>query len=98
MISRRVAGLLTAAFMLHLNIAAGDVHCATHMSPDHAAAGHAAPSPMDMPRAAPASGNNEVHDQQPCEIPAQVDCCQALTSCSASFVGSPAAALPLPAS
>ncbi|MEO7085231.1 MAG: hypothetical protein ABI442_00330 [Gemmatimonadaceae bacterium] len=98
MISRRVAGLLTAAFMLHLNIAAGDVHCATHMPSDHAAAGHTAPPPMDMTRPAPASGNGDVRDQHPCEIPVQVDCCQGLMSCSASFVGSAAGAVPLPMS
>jgi hypothetical protein len=87
---RRALGLLTAAFMFHLNVAASDAACTKHA----AAHNHAPPAAkmvgMDMTPtsagnvAAALRGGGPAHQ---CETPIVPSCCRAMVSCSSVYVG-----------
>jgi hypothetical protein len=85
---RRLAGLLTAAFSLHLNVLAADSACATHAGSSamsrashHGSAGHGSHAT-----------SNDASDRisEPCQTPSQPHCCEAMATCSTVGVGSQA--------
>jgi hypothetical protein len=76
----RLAALALTIPLLHLNIVRADAACDKHeTAPAHSAAQH------EMP-----AGDRAVHHQaapaekpdQSCDTPVQVECCQAVVSCS----------------
>jgi hypothetical protein len=74
MVLRRLAGVLTALFMLHLSLVASDAACAAHMGGRAQMPGHA--------------DHGQEQHQRPYETPVQPNCCQALASCGSAFAAS----------
>jgi hypothetical protein len=78
MAARRVLGLLTAFLMLHLTLVGADWRCAEHG--DQNVAG---PAAVSSQHASMVAGNSEsAATDQPCQTPAQPECCRAMTSCA----------------
>lgn len=91
MVFRQVIGLLTAVFMLHLNVAAIDAACGTHGT-DHDRAAQAATMAgmhMSMASVTGAPAAPDVGEpMHPCDTPAGPSCCRAMVSCAPVYVGS----------
>ena len=105
MLLRRLAGVLTAACMLHLSVVASDAACGTHMASGRAFpdVGQVASDATDMDTdmamdavlaAHPAPG--EDGRSRECDTPVQPDCCRAVASCAQTFAA-PDSAPRLPA-
>ncbi|MGH7679284.1 MAG: hypothetical protein ACRENU_12505 [Gemmatimonadaceae bacterium] len=75
---RRLVALALGTFMLHLNVERADFACGTHSDAatesrsEQAAAAHHDHSASETSPA----------EKEPCRTPTQVECCQALVSCS----------------
>jgi hypothetical protein len=85
---RRLVGLLTAAFMLHLNVLAADSACAAHAGAS-ATAGmshHGSAAQGHGPHAASREAGDRVNE--PCQAPSQPRCCEAMANCFTVGVGS----------
>ena len=78
MVGRRTAGMLVAAFMLHLNFVEADAACASHGR--ETAATH--PATAAHHHASPTQSDQGAGQKAPCDTPSQADCCQALASCT----------------
>lgn len=81
MILRRIAGLAISTLLVQLNFASSDLACAKHERQSPEAVHHV---PVDHQVTAEAMDHEHqpVDKSEPCEIPAQSDCCQALVSCA----------------
>jgi hypothetical protein len=94
---RRVAGVFTALFMLHLSLVAGDAACATHMAGhSEMAAGHtasdaAAPGMRMNAKMATQGEHGRRQHEHRCDAPVQANCCQSLASCGSIFTANDAA-------
>lgn len=80
--ARRFAAFLIGILSIHLNLVGVDLACADHARRDVAT--HDAATMQH--HAAPTSNEAAVADAEPCEIPAQPDCCRAMTSCAVTVV------------
>lgn len=83
---RRLAALLTSAFMLHLNVVAADAACVTHAgaaaavgASHHGSGGHGS---------AGAGHAGDDHVGELCQTPSQSHCCEAMAACAPVDVGS----------
>jgi hypothetical protein len=86
MLARRLSGILTGLLMLHLASAGADLACAEHGSrpaQDHRhAMGHHTHATAKSAVTAAARADAATATEQPCETPAQAECCRAMTSCA----------------
>jgi hypothetical protein len=79
MTARRLTGLLVGFLMLHLSIVGADLSCAQHGDRGAIQRHHASGTHAHMLVAAHAEAGAT---HQPCDVPAQPDCCRAMTSCA----------------
>ena len=82
---RRIAALIVAALMMHLNVAAADAACASHDTMVHQA--HGAPA-SSMAGMALDAAVHAAPVEAPCTTPTQAECCRALAACSLVFARS----------
>jgi hypothetical protein len=87
---RRALALLLVGPLLHLNVVRADTACATH--PAEAAAAPAREPGSDAQAHHQHGAPAPATDEESCEVPAQVECCQALASCGPTLGGDPASA------
>jgi len=102
MLFRQIVGVMSAALMLHLNVAASDSACAKHAA-GHDHAEHASEvgtmAGMHMTRATEMQTtlpSHAEHPSRPCETPIVPSCCQAMASCSSTYAANQVSADWLP--
>ena len=86
---RRFAALLLTLLTLHLNLLGTDSACAKHGSHGLSVGGERMQMASGMSSAMTHTGHlsatKDNAQHEPCEIPAQSNCCRALVSCSIVF-------------
>jgi hypothetical protein len=78
MLARRIASALAAVLMLHLSLVSGDAPCANHGEPMPVGRSHLVVGHHGHDLATSDAGTTEA----PCRIPAQPECCRAMTPCT----------------
>ena len=82
MAGRRIAGMLVALLMLHLNLVQADVPCASRGIAHGSGVMTPPARSMQMVRHRHEATDHHQRHDKPCDTPTHADCCQALTSCS----------------